>query len=257
MDVRGIFGVKVGMSQIFTEQNECLPITIVYCEANQVAGIKTIAKDNYNATLLSFQTVDEKQLNKPKQGFFSKLKLEPHKYLREIRKMQGFELGKKITPQELFKIGEYVDVTSLTKGRGFTGAIKRWNFKIGPLGHGAGYPHRFQGSVQAGRGGSSAQRVFKGKKMSGHYGHEQVTIQNLFIVGFDEINKLVLVSGAIAGPEGGIVLIKTAKKKTGKIKDIKLAVQTAKAPQLKAPKKQKTKVETNQVNPKIEEEKTK
>ncbi|WP_054173783.1 50S ribosomal protein L3 [Mycoplasmoides pneumoniae] len=241
MEIRGIFGVKVGMSQVFTTNNERLPITVIYCEPNQVAGVKTEAKDKYSATLLSFDTVENKKLNKPQQGFFEKNNLKPTKHLQEIRNMTGFEMGQQITPQNLFQVGEYVDVSAISKGRGFTGAIKRWNFKIGPLGHGAGYPHRFQGSVQAGRGGASAQRVFKGKKMSGHYGHEKVTVQNLRIVGFDEANMLVLVSGAIAGPEGGVVLIRTAKKKPGVVKPIELAVQIEKAPEAKPAKLSKKK----------------
>ncbi|WP_027124220.1 50S ribosomal protein L3 [Mycoplasmoides pirum] len=215
--MKGIFGTKIGMTQIFEKNGRLIPVTILHVEENQVVSIKTKEKDGYDATLLGFKKVDAKKLNNPQKGLFKKTNVEPRKVLQEIRGMTGYSIGQVLKVDELFQQGQCIDVQGTTKGHGFTGAIKRWNFKIGPLGHGAGYPHRFQGSVQTGRGGSQAQRVFKGKKMSGHYGHDICTIQNLSIVAFKPEENLVLVSGAVPGPSGQMVRITISKKHPNKI----------------------------------------
>ncbi|WP_156940254.1 50S ribosomal protein L3 [Mycoplasmoides alvi] len=215
--MKGILGTKVGMTQVF-EKNGCLiPVTILHVEENQVVSVKTKEKDGYDSTLIGFKKVSEKKINSPQKGLFKKNNVEPRKILREIRGMTGYSIGQILKITDLFQQGQCIDIQGITKGHGFTGAIKRWNFKIGPLGHGAGYPHRFQGSVQTGRGGSQAQRVFKGKKMSGHYGHEVCTIQNLSIVAFKPEENIVLVKGAVPGPSGQVVRITTSKKQPNKV----------------------------------------
>ncbi|MDC4163265.1 50S ribosomal protein L3 [Mycoplasma sp. T363T] len=215
--MKGIFGTKVGMTQVFEENGRLIPVTLVKVEPNQVISVKTKEKDGYDAIQLGFNETHEKNLNKPELGQFKKANSKNYKNLEEIRGMTGHNVGDLLKVEELFQQGQVIDVQAKTKGRGFTGAIKRWNFKIGSKGHGAGYPHRFQGSVQAGRGGSQAQRVMKGKKMSGHYGHELVTIQNLSIVGFlPEVNT-VMISGAIPGPNYAKVRISTSKKNPNKV----------------------------------------
>ncbi|MDC4184062.1 50S ribosomal protein L3 [Mycoplasma bradburyae] len=215
--MKGIFGTKVGMTQVFEENGRLIPVTLVKVEPNQVISVKTKEKNGYDAIQLGFNETHEKNLNKPELGQFKKANSKNYKNLEEIRGMTGHNVGDLLKVEELFQQGQVIDVQAKTKGRGFTGAIKRWNFKIGSKGHGAGYPHRFQGSVQAGRGGSQAQRVMKGKKMSGHYGHELVTIQNLSIVGFlPEVNT-VMISGAIPGPNYAKVRISTSKKNPNKV----------------------------------------
>lgn len=215
--MKGILGKKIGMTQVFEKNGRLIPVTVVHVEPNQVVGVKTKEKDGYDSTVIGFQNVDSKKLNSSKKGFFKKTNTEPKKTIREIRNMHGYEVGNILKVNELFVKGQCVDVQGITKGHGFTGAIKRWNFKIGPLGHGAGYPHRFQGSVQTGRGGSQAQRVFKGKKMSGHYGHDTCTVQNLSIVNFIESDNLVLIRGAIPGNNGTTILIRLSKKHPDKV----------------------------------------
>lgn len=225
--MKGIFGTKVGMTQVFEENGRLIPVTVVKVEPNQVISVKTKEKDGYDAIQLGFNETHEKNLNKPQLGQFKKTNTNNYKYLEEIRGMVGHNVGDLLKVEDLFQQGQVVDVQAKTKGRGFTGAIKRWNFKIGSKGHGAGYPHRFQGSVQAGRGGSQAQRVMKGKKMSGHYGHELVTIQNLSIVGFlPEVNS-VMISGAIPGPNNAKVRISTSKKNPNKVISYKLLMNKA------------------------------
>lgn len=214
--MKGILGTKIGMTQIFEKNGRLIPVTIVHVEENQIISIKTKDKDGYDATLLGYKKIDLNKLNSPKKGLFKKTNTEARKILREIRNMTGYQVGQILKAHDVFSVGQCVDIQGTTKGHGFTGAIKRWNFKVGSLGHGAGYPHRFQGSVQTGRGGSQAQRVFKGKKMSGHYGHEICTIQNLSIVGFKPEDNLVLISGSIPGPNGELVKITISKKHPNK-----------------------------------------
>lgn len=215
--MKGILGTKIGMTQIFEKSGRLIPVTILHVEENQVVSVKTKEKDGYDATLLGFKKIDAKKINSPQRGLFKKNNLDPRQVLQEIRGMNGYSIGQILKVTDLFQQGQCIDIQGTTKGHGFTGAIKRWNFKVGPLGHGAGYPHRFQGSVQAGRGGSQAQRVFKGKKMSGHYGHETCTIQNLSIVAFKPEENLVLVKGAVPGPSGQTVKMTTSKKHPNKI----------------------------------------
>ena len=215
--MKGILGTKIGMTQVFEKNGHLIPVTIVHVEPNVVLGLKTKDKDGYVSTVLGYKITKLNRLTKPQQGIFKKNKQDVRKVIREVRNMDGHEIGSVLKIHDLFVNGQWIDVQGVTKGHGYTGAIKRWNFKIGPLGHGAGYKHRYQGSVQTGRGGSQAQRVFKGKKMSGHYGHEICTIQNLSIVKLLPEDNIVLIKGAIPGPAKSMVLIHTAVKNPQKI----------------------------------------
>ena len=189
-----ILGKKVGMLQLFDLNGNLYPVTIIHCEPNKVIKVKTKAKDGLDAIQVAFDTIEEKKLNRCQKGIFKKNNYDKfYKYLREFSGVSGYTVGQEIKVDQCFKPGEFVDVQGKTKGHGFTGAIKRWNFKIGPLSHGAGYPHRYQGSIAFGRGGSQAQRVKKGQKMSGHYGCEKVTIQNLLVLAVDKDNNTITI----------------------------------------------------------------
>lgn len=217
-----LLGKKVGMTQLFLESGKAIPVTIIHAEPNVVLENKTIEKNGYVATKVGFGDVEAKRVNKPTMGTFKKINQDPKKHIKEFRNVQGYNVGDKICV-DVFSTGDLVDAQAITKGHGFTGAIKRWNFKVGPLGHGAGYPHRYQGSISFGRGGSQGQRVPKGKKMSGHYGHELVTIQNLTVVSIDKEKNLILVQGSVPGPNKGLVLLKTTTKAVKKVEPLKLS----------------------------------
>lgn len=214
-----LLGRKIGMTQAFLEDGKMIPLTVIQADPNFILEVKTIDKDGYVATKVGFLNKSEKKLNKPQKGYFKKNNCEPFKFIKEFRGIDNYKKGEFIKV-DTFEIGDKVDVQGLTKGKGFTGAIKRWNFKVGPLGHGAGYPHRYQGSISFGRGGSQGQRVTKGKKMSGHYGHELVTIQNLTVVSVEIENNLILLKGSVPGPINSIVKIKTTTKPLKKAKDL-------------------------------------
>lgn len=203
-----ILGKKIGMLQVFDVTGKVFPATVIHCEPNKVIYEKT---DNNNV-VVGFDSIESKKNNKAKQGIFKKHNCETnYNVLYEIEKSGNLKAGSEINVSQ-FKPGEYVDVQGLTKGRGFTGAIKRWNFKIGPLSHGAGWPHRYQGSIAMGRGGSQAQRVKKGQKMSGHYGHEKVTIQNLLVLFVNNEDHTITIMGAVPGPNGSVVSVKNSDK---------------------------------------------
>ena len=208
-----ILGKKVGMLQLFDLNGNLYPATIIHCEPNKVIKVKTKAKDGLDAIQVAFDTVEEKKLNRCQKGIFKKNNCDKfYKYLQEFSGVSGYTVGQEIKVDQCFKPGEFVDVQGKTKGHGFTGAIKRWNFKIGPLSHGAGYPHRYQGSIAFGRGGSQAQRVKKGQKMSGHYGCEKVTIQNLLVLAVDKDNNTITIKGSVPGPINQILKIKNSVK---------------------------------------------
>ncbi|RXY96856.1 50S ribosomal protein L3 [Malacoplasma penetrans] len=217
-----ILGRKIGMIQSFLEDGRRIPVTIIQAEPNVVLENKTQEKNGYVATKVGFQQIEEKKLNKPQKGYFKKIKTDAFKHTKEFRNVSGYNVGDKILV-DIFNSGDKVDAQAITKGKGFTGAIKRWNFKVGPLGHGAGYPHRYQGSISFGRGGSQGQRVPKGQKMSGHYGHELVTISNLTVVSIELEKNLILVKGSVPGPVNSLVLLKTTVKSKKQVDPIKLS----------------------------------
>ena len=209
---KGILGRKVGMTEVFTTDGKLIPVTVVEVEANVVTQIKTVAKDGYNSIQLGAFDKREKVSNKPEMGHVKKANTTPKRFLKEIKGLDvtNYEVGQVISV-DAFEAGEIVDVTGTSKGKGFQGTIKRHNFSRGPMSHGSHY-HRAVGS----RGPMRPMRVLKGKKLPGHMGNEQVTIQNLEIIAVDVENNCLLISGNIPGPKKGYVLVKTAVKNGGK-----------------------------------------
>lgn len=226
--MKSILGTKVGMSQVFSEDGKKIPVTVVYVEPNVVLQTFSKDKDGYDAIQVGYETVSSKNVSKPKLGQFKAANSDPKRYIKEFRNITGYKTGD-IIDCGIFEIGEIIDVQGLTKGHGFTGSIKRHNFSMGPMGHGAGYPHRYIGSIACGRGGSQAQRVFKNTKMPGHYGHELVTIKNLTIVNVDKEKNLILIKGAIPGPKKSLIKIKTSVNKPNMKVEVKLVQNTTNA----------------------------
>lgn len=206
---KGILGRKVGMTQIFKE-GVLIPVTVLDVSDNVVLQQKTMQKDGYTATQLGFETKRAKLANKPSKGHVAKAKTAPKRFIKELRfkedsEMSGLEVGSEVKAS-VFSEGDYVDVTATSKGKGFQGAIKRHNQHTGPNTHGSRH-HRRPGSVGAIKDNP------KGKKMPGHMGCENVTIQNLKIVSVDLNNNVLLISGSIPGPKKGLVMVKSAIKK--------------------------------------------
>lgn len=207
---KGLIGKKIGMTQIFDEAGNVIPVTVVEAGPCTVTQIKTVENDGYQAVQVGFGDVKISRVNKPMKGHFDKADVAPKKTLKEFRleSIDGIEVGN-ILKADTFEVGEIVDVKGTSKGHGTAGAIKRWNFSRLRMTHGTGPNHRHAGSLGA---CSSPSRVFKGKKMAGHYGHETVTVQNLKIAKVDAENNLIAIKGAIPGPKGGIVVIADAVK---------------------------------------------
>lgn len=207
---KGLIGKKIGMTQIFDEAGNVIPVTVVEAGPCTVTQIKTVENDGYQAVQVGFGDVKVSRVNKPMKGHFDKTDVAPKKTLKEFRleSIDGIEVGN-ILKADTFEVGEIVDVKGTSKGHGTAGAIKRWNFSRLRMTHGTGPNHRHAGSLGA---CSSPSRVFKGKKMAGHYGHETVTVQNLKIAKVDAENNLIAIKGAIPGPKGGIVVIADAVK---------------------------------------------
>ena len=202
---KAIIGRKLGMTQLFSKEGKVIPVTVIQAGPCPVVQVKTLEKDGYSAIKLGFDRVDEKKLNKPEAGLFKKTGVEPCKVLKEFR-IDGAEsvaVGT-VIECDTFAAGEKIDVSGVTKGHGFTGVIKRWNNHRLKETHGVGPVHREVGSMSA---NSSPSRVFKGKKMPGQYGHENVTILNLEVVRVDKERNAILVKGAVPGPINGIVTI--------------------------------------------------
>ena len=207
---KGLIGKKIGMTQIFDEAGNVVPVTVVEAGPCTVTQIKTMENDGYEAIQVGFGDVKVSRVNKPMKGHFDKADVAPKKTLKEFRldSIDGIEVGN-ILKADTYEVGEVVDVKGTSKGHGTAGAIKRWNFSRLRMTHGTGPNHRHAGSLGA---CSSPSRVFKGKKMAGHYGHETVTVQNLKIAKVDAENNLIAIKGAIPGPKGGIVVIADAVK---------------------------------------------
>lgn len=207
---KGLIGKKIGMTQIFDEAGNVIPVTVVEAGPCTVTQIKTVENDGYQAVQVGFGDVKVSRVNKPMKGHFDKADVAPKKTLKEFRldSIDGIEVGN-ILKADTFEVGEIVDVKGTSKGHGTAGAIRRWNFSRLRMTHGTGPNHRHAGSLGA---CSSPSRVFKGKKMAGHYGHETVTVQNLKIAKVDAENNLIAIKGAIPGPKGGIVVIADAVK---------------------------------------------
>lgn len=213
---KAIIGTKLGMSQIFTEEGKVIPVSVVEVGPCAVIQVKTKETDGYEAVKVAFGDIKDAKVNKPDQGQFKKANVSAKRYIKELRldNSSEYKVGD-IIDCKVFAKGDYVDVTGYTKGKGFTGPIKRWNFSLGPMAHGSGY-HRGVGSLS---GSATPGRVFKNKKMAGQYGNEKVTIQNLEVVRIDEKRNVMLIAGGIPGPSKGLVVIKNScKKAPGKSK---------------------------------------
>ena len=201
---KGIIGRKVGMTQIFDEKGNVIPVTVIEATPNVVAQVKTVETDGYNAIQLGYGEVKDKHINKPEKGHFAKAKLTPKKHLREFRleTIDGYKVGDEVKA-DIFEVGEKIDVQGTTKGKGFQGVIKRHGQHRGPMGHGSMY-HRRPGSMGP---TSTPGRVFKGKKLPGHMGRVTVTIQNLDVVRVDMDKNVILVKGSVPGTKGTILEI--------------------------------------------------
>ena len=207
---KAIIGKKVGMTQVFTEDGRVEPVTVIEAGPCYVTQIKSTEKDGYNSVQVAFGDIKEKNVNKCQAGAFKKAGVEAKRILKELKfdDTTKFAVGQEIKA-DIFAEGDVVDVTGTSKGHGFTGVIKRWNQQRLKMTHGVGPVHREVGSMGA---NSTPSRVFKGKKMPGHYGHETVTVQNLKVVRVDADRNFILVRGAIPGPKNSIVTIKSAVK---------------------------------------------
>lgn len=210
---KAIVGKKLGMTQIFLQDGRLVPVTVIQAGPCTVVQKKTMEKDGYEAVQFGFDAIPEnrveKLVNKPEAGHFKKAGVAPMRTLREFRldDSASYEIGQEVKA-DIFAEGEKVDISGITKGHGFTGAIYRWNQHTGPMAHGSKY-HRGLGSMSA---NSDPSRVFKNKHMPGHYGVEKVTVQNIEIVKVDAERSLLLVHGAVPGPKEGLLLIRNAIK---------------------------------------------
>ena len=206
---KGIIGKKLGMTQIFDEKGNVIPVTLIEAGPCAVAQKKTVENDGYNAVQLAFEDVKKKNVNKAQLGHFEKAGITPKRHLKEFRleDCSAYEVGSVVTV-DTFAEGEKVDITGITKGRGYTGCVKRWGHHILRMTHGTGPIHRQPGSM----GVIDPARIFKNKKMPGQYGNEQVTILNLVAVKIDAEKNLIAVKGAVPGSKGGIVFIRDSVK---------------------------------------------
>ena len=204
-----LIGRKVGMTQIFDEQGKVIPVTAIEAGPCTVVQIKTVETDGYNAVQLGFGDVKEHKVIKPVKGHYTKSKLTPKKHLREFRveTVEDVKVGDELKV-DTFEAGDKLDIQGTSKGKGFQGVIKRHGQSRGPMGHGSMY-HRRPGSMGP---TSTPGRVFKGKKLPGHMGHETVTIQNLEVVRVDLDKNVVLVKGSVPGAKGAILKLKTSVK---------------------------------------------
>ena len=208
---KGLIGRKVGMTQIFDEKGNVIPVTVVELGPCTVTQKKTVENDGYNAVQLGFEDKKVTRTNKPMKGHFDKANVAPKKILKEFRLEDDSAINVgDILKADIFAAGEKVDVVGTSKGKGTAGAIKRWNFSRLKETHGTGPVARHAGSLGA---CSDPSRVFKGKKLAGHLGAERVTIQNLDVVKVDAENNLIAIKGAIPGPKKGIVMVVNSVKK--------------------------------------------
>lgn len=205
--INAIYGTKIGMTQLFDEDGQVTPVTVIKADPNKVCQVKTAATDGYEAVQLGFGTIKEKKVNKPMAGHFAKQGVEPVRHLREVRVEDASEhaIGEEVTVAAFAEVKK-VDVTGTSKGKGFAGAMRRYNFAGGPGGHGAHF-HRAPGSV-----GQCAypSRVFKGVRLPGHMGCDTVTTKNLEVIRVDEEANLIMLKGAVPGGKNGVVRVRMA-----------------------------------------------
>jgi 50S ribosomal protein L3 len=208
---KAILGTKLGMSQVFAENGDLIPVTVVETTPNVVVAVKTVESDGYNAIQLGYGEVKEKHLTKPVKGQFEKAGVAPVKYLREVRmdEVPSYTVGQTLAA-DIFAEGEIVDVIGTSKGKGFAGTIKKYNFRRGPESHGS-KNHRQPASLGARMSGGGG-KVFKGKKLPGQMGGVRVTVQHLQVVRVDTARNLMLVKGGIPGPKGSLVMVQATVK---------------------------------------------
>jgi large subunit ribosomal protein L3 len=206
---KGILGRKLGMTQIFDESSRAIPVTAIEAGPCRIAQVRTPERDGYSAIQLAFGEIRENKLSKPRLGHLKKADLAPHRHLVELRVADAgrFEVGQELRADDVFAAGEKADVIGTSKGKGFAGVMKRHGFHGAPASHGTERKHRTPGSIGA---GTTPHHVFKGQKMAGRMGHERVTILNLEVVRVDGARNLILVRGAVPGPDGGLVIIRSA-----------------------------------------------
>lgn len=207
--MKGILGKKLGMTQVFTAEGNVIPVTVIEASSNVVLQKKDVENDGYEAIQIGFDDKKESRSNKPEAGHAKKANTTPKRYVREIRgiDLATYEVGQEVKV-DIFAQGEFVDVTGVSKGKGFQGVIKRWGQSRGPMSHGSRY-HRRPGSM----GSIQANRVPKGKRLPGHMGHETVTVQRLEVIKVDVERNVLLIKGAIPGPKNGLVKVKETVKK--------------------------------------------
>lgn len=209
---KGILGKKVGMTQIFTESGELIPVTVVEATPNVVLQVKTMETDGYEAIQVGYQDMREVLSNKPAKGHVAKANTAPKRFIREFKNVElgEYEVGKEITV-DVFQAGDIIDVTGTTKGKGFQGVIKRHGQSRGPMAHGSRY-HRRPGSMGGSKGPVAPNRVFKNKRLAGRMGGNRVTIQNLEVVRVDAERNVILIKGNVPGAKKSLITIKSAVK---------------------------------------------
>lgn len=202
---KGIIGKKLGMTQLFDENGNVIPVTVIEAGPCAVSQVKTVENDGYAAVQVGYGDVKASKVNKPMAGHFAKGDVAPKRVLREFRleSIEGINVGD-IIKADVFAVGDKVDVRGTSKGKGYAGTIKRWNFHRLKMSHGTGPVARHGGSLGS---ISDPSRVFKNKKMAGHLGAERVTVQNLEVVKVDAENNIIAIKGAVPGPKGGTVVI--------------------------------------------------
>ncbi|MCA0252472.1 MAG: 50S ribosomal protein L3 [Actinobacteria bacterium] len=210
-NVKGLLGTKLGMTQVWNEANQVVPVTVIQAGPNVVTQIRTPDNDGYSAVQLGFGAVKVKNVNKPDAGHFDRAGVTPRKHLVELRTSDAstYELGQELTA-EVFAAGEIVDVTGVSKGKGTAGVMKRHGFGGLRASHGVHRKHRSPGSIGA---SATPSHVFKGTRMAGRMGVEKVTVQNLTIHAVDAERGLILVKGSVPGPKGALVVVRSAAKK--------------------------------------------
>jgi large subunit ribosomal protein L3 len=208
--IKGVLGEKLGMTQVWDDNNRVVPVTVVKAGSNVVTQVRTADKDGYEAVQIAFGEIDPRKVNKPLKGHFSKAEVTPRRHLVELRTSDAAEYtpGQEINA-DAFEAGAKVDVTGKSKGKGFAGGMKRHGFRGGKASHGAHRIHRKPGAIG---GCATPGRVFKGTRMPGRMGNERVTTQNLTVHAVDAEKGLLLIKGAVPGPNGGLVLVRTAAK---------------------------------------------
>ena len=209
--MKTLIGRKMGMTQVFAEDGTTYPVTVIEVLPNTITALKTKEKDGYVAVQIGYQDVEEKRLSKPALGVFKKINVTPKKRLGELffTDVNGYKVGDNLDVTQ-FKNGDVVDVIGTSKGKGYSGTVKRYHNTISPKSHGASYPHRGAGSMAT--VGRTNNRIHPGKHMAGHHGKKQATILNLLVVGVDQAKNALLVRGGIPGPNLGYVVVRTAIK---------------------------------------------